>query len=233
MSRDYLTLCRDLVAELGVAGGTGPAATTGQVGELGNIVRWVAESDLYVQNLWTDWQFLWVKASGSRLANGEAEIGSVTSLETEVEDGLILHSGTAKAYRPKWLSWPDFRERYDTRPREKSSTPAAWAVRPDNVIVLSETVTGSTPWTLEYYRIPTRLAANGDLSLLPTRFERIILARAAIMYGVREDAPEIVTGFASEYSDTLEKMESFYLPGFRNHRRAQSSGVPEPDFLGG
>ena len=31
----------------------------------------------------------------------------------------------------------------------------------------------------------------------------------------------------------LEKMESFYLPGFRNSRRAQSDGKPQPDFLGG
>jgi|SRR3990167_11091827 len=232
MSREYLTLCRDLVAELGVAGGSGPSSTVSQVGELGNMVRWVAEADLYVQNLWLDWKFLWARASGQLLLANTDTI-TVADLETEVENGLILKSGTAAAYRPQFLAWPRFRERYDTIVRTASSTPAVWTVRPDNVIVLSELVSADTPWTLEYYRTPARLSANGDLSAIPVRFERIILARAAIIYGVREDAPEIVTGFAAEYADTLEKMESFYLPGFRNSRRAQSDGKPQPDFLGG
>jgi hypothetical protein len=233
VSREYLTLCRDLVAELGVAGGTGPASTVGQVGELNNIIRWVAEADLYVHNLWLDWTFLWTKATGQLLAPEEDMITSLTNLETEVEDGLILHSGTAQAYRPQWLSWPEFRKRFETAPRRKSSRPAAWTVRPDKVIVLSEAVSAETPWSLEYHRSPIRLANNGDLSAIPVRFERIIIARAAIMYGVREDAPEIVTGFAAEYADTLEKMEAFYCPGFRSGRRAQNNGVPAPDFLGG
>lgn len=232
MSRPYLSLCRDLVAELGVAGGTGPAATTGQTGELGNMVRWVAEADLYVQNLWRDWSFLWRKASGNYIVAGGNSIASVTDLETEIEDGLVLRSGSAHAYRPQWMAWAEFRRTFDLKPEPASLTPSSWTVRPDKVIVLSGPVTVDTQWTLEYHRAPARLAAATDLSAIPDRFERIIIARAAVMYGVREDAPEIVAGFAAEYADTLEKMEAFYLAGFRDQRRSRKPGAT-PDILGG
>lgn len=234
MSRAYLDLCRDLVSELGVAGGSGPAAVKNQSGELANMVRWVAESDIYVQNLWSDWSFLWTKAIGSQVDTGTSTITSITNLGTEVEDGLILHANhAASAYRPKWLRWPEFRREYGTRAKTAVSSPAAWTVRPDGVIELSHNTTAATPWSLEYYKQPVRLVENGDLSLIPNRFERIIVARAAIMYGVREDAPEIVSGFTAEYADTLDKMESFLLPGQRSHRRSQQNeGLPQPDFLG-
>lgn len=232
MSRSYLDLCKALVAELGVAGGN-IAAVTGQSGELGNIVRWVADADLYIHNLWADWKFTWTSGPTGQLVNANGDtISSITDMASEIERGLVLKAETVSAYRPRWMPWPQFREQFKTRPKQTNPTPGYWTVRPDGVIELSEKVTDNTAWSLEYYRVPTRMVNNNDLSLIPTRFDRIIIARAAIMYGVREDAPEIVSGFAAEYDDTLEKMESAYLPGQRNSRRSQSDGYPQPDFLG-
>lgn len=233
MSRQYLDLCRALVAELGVAGGTGPSGVTGQSGEFANIVQWVGDADIYVQNLWQDWKFLWSEGPiGQSLPIGDGDITTVTDILAEVEEGLVLHSGTSQAYRPKWMPYPDFRVRYLTTPKQNAAKPTNWSVRPDGIVVLSHNVTQITPWTLEYHRRPERMVDNTNQSPIPTHFDRIILARAAVIYGGREDAPEIIASYTAEYVDALEKMESAYLPGQRNHRRSQNRGQPEPDFLG-
>jgi len=233
MSRSYLDLCKAFVSELGIAGGTGPSAVTGQQGELANVVQWIADADLYVQNLWSDWKFLWTEGpAGQSLNAGMGVISSITDMQTEIEEGMVIHAGTVRAYRPKWMSYPDFRAQFKTRPKNNSSTPGYWTVRPDGIIEVSSNVTDATPWSLEYHKTPTRMTENGSVSPIPTHFDRIILARAAVFYGTREDAPEIDTGFVAEYADTLEKMESAYLPGQRNSRRSQNRGLPEPDFLG-
>lgn len=232
-SRTYLELCRALVAELGIAGGSGPSAVTGQTGELDNVTRWIAEADLYIQNLWLDWKFLWTAGpTAQTIAAGASTIATVTDLRTEIEDGLILFAGSTQAYRPLWMEWPDFRLQFGTRPKNTQSKPAHWTVRPDGVIELSSIVAANTAWTLEYQRQPVRMTSNTSTSPIPAAYDRLIMSRAAIMYGTREDAPEIQTGMAAEYDDLLEKLESACLPGQKYNRRAQNRGQPEPDFLG-
>lgn len=232
MSRPYLDLCKDLVSELGVAGGTGPSSVTGQTGELKNMVRWVAEADLYVQNLWVDWQFLWTEVSGQVVTEGNDTITYVTDLETPVINGLVMNDGLGTAYRPQYMEWDHFRARYGTKPKSLSARVARWTMRPDRVIALSNIMSADVAWRLEYYKRPAKLTTNVSRSPIPERFERIILARAAIMYGTREDAPEILTGYAAEYADTLEKMETFFVPNQKPHGTGNGASMPEPDWSG-
>ena len=232
MTRPYIELCRDLVGELGVAGGSGPSSVENQTGELRNIVRWVAEADIYVQNLWTDWKFMWAFEEGAFLPPGNNSIGAITAFAYPVESGLVLFSDTPTPHKPEYLDWREFRTRYGQNPKQRQTKASAWTVRPDGVLMLShETTEDETHWLLEYQRHPIRLTSNTDLSPIPEHFERIILARAAIMYGTREDAPEIISGFGAEYADTLEKMEAAYLPGQRNHGRAEQLLIG-PDLTG-
>ena len=231
MTRPYIELCRDLVAELGVAGGSGPASVEDQRGELKNIVRWVAESDVYVQNLWTDWNFLWTFNTGNFLLPGASTIPTIVDFNHPVENGLVLFSDTPSPHRPKWMEWDDFRMAYGASPVQSQVRPSAWTQRPDGLLVLSQrTMAAETHWTIEYHRTPARMMINTDISPLPIQFERIILARAAIMYGTREDAPELISGYGAEYADTLSKLEGSCLPNQRPHVRARTV-LAQPNWV--
>lgn len=231
MSRSYLDLCRLLVSELGVAGGTGPATVVGQVAELRNIVQWVAEADVYIQNLWTDWDFLWAKAEGNYLPPGATSIRSITDLNLPLPDGMVLEADSPNAYSPTYMAWPEFRQRYTIKPR-RAGRVAAWAMRPDGVIELSHSVSDDTYWSLEYYRKAKRMAANNDRSPIPEEFDRAIIARAAVIYGTREDAPEIVSGYAGEYDEAIESMQAQQLTALRPHGTAGQAATPAPDWSG-
>lgn len=232
MSRSYLDLCRAFVAELGIQGGTGPSAVTGQSGELNNVTRWIADADVAIQTLWQDWKFLWSSGpSSQQVLTGADTITTVTDLGTEIEDGLVF-TVAGRNYRPTWMSWEAFRSSFRTNVKSTLARPTHWTVRPDNVIELSHKAAAPIPWTIEYHRRPSRMTSNTQQSPIPTEFDRIILARAALMYAGREDAPEVVTSMAAEYDDLLEKMESAYLPAFRNHTRSRNNGRPAPDITG-
>lgn len=232
MSRTYLDLSRLLVSELGVAGGSGPSAVTGQTGELKNIVQWVAEADVYIQNLWDDWRFLWTHVTGQVATQGSDTIAYVTDLAEPVHDGLVLNAGLTTAYKPEWMDWAQFRSRYGTTPKRTASRVVHWSVSPDQVIHLSHLVGADQAWSLDYYRQPVRMAANGDRSPIPEAMDRIIIARAAIIYGTREDAPEIVTGYSGEYADILERLEGKYLEGHKSHVSGSGANSPTPDWSG-
>lgn len=231
MSRPYLELCRLLVSELGVAGGTGPATVDGQVSELRNIVQWVAEADVYVQNRWADWDFLWDRQSGSFVPEGQSSIASLTRLASAKSNGLVLDAGGRRAYTPTLLPWEDFREQHGVLGK-RSGRPTSWSIRPDGVIELSHNVPEDMYWQLDYFMRPRRMAGNNDRSPIPDHYDRIIIARAAIIYGVREDAPEIVSGYAAEYDDTMEMMEKELLSSLRPHGIAGASGIITPDWSG-
>lgn len=233
MSRTFLELARDLVAELGE--GSGPPAVTGQTGNMGNIVRWIAEADVYIQNLWRDWDFMWTKVEDPTLNLNEGDstiTGLSATLATPVERGLSLFVTPGRAWAPQWVPWREFVNRFENRDKPTRVRPGHWSCSPDGTIVLSDKIAQDTPWSLEYYKRPVRMAQNGDRSPIPEDFDRIIIVRAAIIYGVREDAPELVRGYSGEYDDYMEKMEGRYLPGNRFSRRSQSDGLPDPDFLG-
>lgn len=232
MSRSYLDLCRAFVAELGIAGGTGPTAVTGQTSELGNVVRWIADADVEILNKWQDWKFLWTSGPVAQQLIALADtITTITDLGTEVEDGLLMDIN-GLGWRPKWMSWHDFNRAYKTNEKKTLLRPTAWTVRPDGIIELSHRVQQVTPWTLEYHKRPARLTSNLQTSPIPEHMDRIILARAALMYAGREDAPEIAISMGAEYDDMLVSLENMYLPALRNHGRSRNNGLPEPDFLG-
>jgi hypothetical protein len=217
---NFRQLCQDLVEELGISGGTGPNTVENQTGEYANVVRWIAESSLWIDNLWRDWKYLWVQyettLTGQSIATGAREID---------RSSVWINAGTYTARQLEWQEWRLMRETLNRTP--VTGTPVYFSVDPAGTLFLDRPVT-SLPIRLEFWKRPTRLVADNDEPDLPEEYHRIIICRAAIMYGNREAAAEVISGMEAEYIDLLEKLQSDQLEPFRNERMA---GQDTPLYL--
>lgn len=225
-ARNYLALCKAVVAELGIQGGNGPASVLNQTRELKNIVDWTAEADLYIQQLWTDWKFLWTEQSIAVGAGLDTFSTSAPIGFPDEERGLIVGKGTSSAYRVKWMPYEEFFDLYEMGEKQANTRIANWTLTPDGRIKLSHlTPSGITQFYAQYHRKPYRMIDNTDLSPIPDTFDRIIVVRTKITYAEREDAPEIMSGASAEYADLLEKLEAFQLPKHRHGRTSRNVGL--------
>jgi len=104
-----------------------------------------------------------------------------------------------------------------------TGTPEVFSVKPSNVIDMYPTPDSATAVSVTYWTTPTEFAADSDVSDIPVRFHKIIIARAKMYYAENEDAPEIMAGSLNEFEDLLDKLEADQLPRQKNRRfsRAQ------------
>lgn len=220
----YLELCRRFVGEYGIAGGTGPSTTVSQTGELGRVCRWIADAELYVNVLWTDWRFLWRQYSETlTIGSSTAPIHSVSTEPVREYDirTFYLNKDQDSYIKLDYVEWSDFNGMYNVGARS-NQPPNVITMRPDRVLELDYPADAAYTLTADFYVSPTRMSADTDEPMMPEEFERIIIARAAIMYGNKEDAPEIISGAEAEYLDMLEKLEANQLPSAREQRMSES-----------
>ncbi len=225
---DYRTLCQDFVAQFGLAGGTGPSSVENQVGELGNVVRWVRDAALYIDNLWLDWRYLFTRYSGTLSAPDSVPSlpNDPAGVRARLWETHNLKISPAPPTAPAWslltyLDRAQFDQCYDPD-TATAGQPEAFTVMPDQTLQFNCPADQSYILKGAFYRAPVPLAANSDVPLIPEEFHRLILVRALVMYADREDAPELVSAALSEYPDLLEKLESGYLEAFQYRRRAAS-----------
>lgn len=217
MSRTYLQLCQDIVSDLGIAGGTLGSVAGFLNQEQQRIVGWVARADLFVQQLWTDWKFLWMQDNGITGVAGQDFLTPVlptnaSSIARHDLRSLYSNPGTNIAQGVTWMDWEKFYRVYQVRQKQAQQYPSSFSIDPSGKIWLSSILTANVTFGMQYWMFGKRLAADGDVSLVPTSFDNIICERAKIMYASRENAQEIMVGASAEYTDLLDKMQAFYLP---------------------
>lgn len=208
---NFRALCQDLVKELGISGGTGPSTVLNQTGEYANVVRWIRDSSLWIDNLWRDWKYLWVEYDGT-LTGQSLTLPAVREVD---RTSVWLNFGTSTARNLTWVEWATMRG-YRAGVTQLG-TPVYFSVDPAGVVWLDRPVT-SQPIHLEYWKKPVTLTNDTDEPDLPEEYHRLIVCRAGIMYGNREAAPEVISGMESEYIDLLEKLQSDQLETFRSER---------------
>lgn len=230
MSRTFLALCQDVVADLGVVGGVIQAVTGNTSQELVRIVNWVARADLLIQNLWSDWNFLWVRDSVTIDANTDTFV--VNNAFNDIDHlSLVLNpnvAGVSPTF-PRWMDWNQFAMTWQNKIKTPSASPANWSIDPTGKIWLSHLTLAATPATVAYWKQPVRMVNNQDTSPIPTIFDTIIVERAKLIYAQRENAVEILTGSTAEYTDTLDKLESSYLPSGRAARKSRNDQTTNSD----
>ena len=217
MSRTFLALCRDIVADLGIAGGTLPSTQGLQNQEQVRICNWVARSDLYLQNLWTQWNFLWVQDRaitaplGSNACTPTLPIWAA-NIQTYDLKSFWINFGAANAQNIPWMEWNQFYRVYLSKPLMTQAVPTYFSIDPAGNIWLSNNMPSLTTFAMEYYVVGNRMQVDADVSPIPNNFDSIIVERAKIIYAGRENAQEIMTSASAEYSDQLDKMQAYCLP---------------------
>ena len=207
---DYLTLCRAFVQELGIAGGgsANPSAVTGQTGELLNVVNWIAASEEQINNHARDWKYLWTPFTDSMaVTDQEPTMPGPPRARAWKKNTFWLDRNLDTQRKLVFRSWEEF-ERMESIPTEALSI----TLKPDGQLRLDAPLTAAQILVGEYYKAPTRMTANADTPPMPDEYHRIVLCRAAVIYGGREDAPEIVTHYEAEYIEILSHLEADQRP---------------------
>ena len=211
----YIQLCQDMARDVGIPG-TGPSSVTPTPEEEQDVVRYIKDADLDIQRMWFNWDFLWSEATLTPVA-GVSTLTSPSDLAQWNTDSVV-YNPTAEGWQPlAFVPWLQYREDYKYG-TVATGTPEFFSVKPDNVMDIYPTPDSTTALTSEYWATPTELSDATDISVIPVRFHRIIIARAKIYYAEQNDAAEVLSGSIAEFTDLLLKLESDQLPGQRNRR---------------
>lgn len=213
----FLELVGDLHRESG-SGGSAPTAVTGQSKEALRLVNWIRQADHAIQNMWSDWRFLLDTDNGSFSTVADTKNYAKQSdlaaydLETFRLDGEAIYASTYIEVRSEWVE-------------TDTSQPYRAVIMPDDQIRLDQTPNGVYAITYDYWKVPTLLAADGDISAIPPRFHYgCIVGLALQYYGSYENAPDAITHGQELYMPWIERLESSQLPGDRGaHAKAEDN----------
>ena len=225
----YLVLCQDMARDVGIPG-TGPSSVTStSLSEEENaVVRYIANADQDIQSRWFDWDFLWSEASITAISGTSTLTSSNTGFPTALGnwklDSIVWDKSSEGYQILEYMEWNPYREMYKYGSID-SDVPEIYSLKPNNDLDLYPTPDSATVISAEYWATPTVLAADADISAIPPRFHKIIIARAKMYYAENEDAPEIMAGAVAEFEDLLDKLEADQLPSQKNRRFSSAQNM--------
>lgn len=226
----YLELCQDMARDVGIPG-TGPStveSTTGLSEEEISVIRYVAQADLDIQSRWFDWDFLWNEASITSISGTSTLTSSNTGFPSALGnwklDSFVWNKASDDYVILEYMEWNDYRNIYKYGTVD-SDISEVYSIKPDNNIDLYPTPNSTTVVSAEYWATPTALTTNSQISAIPPRFHKIIIARAKMYYAENEDAPEIMAGSLAEFEDLLDKLEADQLPSQKNRRFSSAQNM--------
>ena len=221
MSSTYLALCDKLRNEVGVPGTI--SSVTGQTGMFAKLITWIADADIDINNEWSDWGFLHASFSDETIL-ATKDITAPTDLGLWDKDSFYLDYSSATYQKLKYLDYFIWRDSYRNGVKTNDK-PDFIIIKPDLDLILEPPPNDVYTITADYYKTATRMSDNSDVSLIPTRYDRIIIARAKIYYAEHEDASEVMQGAVNEYNDLMKKLQSIYLRGFESNTKAHDDDM--------
>jgi len=218
----YVELCQDMARDVGIPG-TGPSAVGASAlsEEENAVVRYVKQADQDIQSRWFDWDFLWTEASITAISGTSTLTSSNTGFPSDLGnwkiDSFVWDKTSDDYLILEFMRWNEYRDIYKYGTID-SDIPEVYAIKPNNTLDLYPTPNAATVVSSEYWATPTVLTSDDDISAIPPRFHKIIIARAKMYYAENEDAPEIMAGALAEFEDLLDKLEADQLPRQKNRR---------------
>jgi hypothetical protein len=180
-------------------GGSGPSATTGQTGEMLQVVNWVDDAWQRIQSS-RNWDWLWEASTVTILATTNTTAGSIPA-SRYIKDGCTDSNGVEYAYVP----WLQFRREYPTA-LIAAGAPSVWTIRPDKAFTVNAKPTTNKTFNVERYKNPTAMTADGDTPALPTEHHMLIVWRAVMLYAGHDEANVLYNHAQAEYRKVLSAM---------------------------
>lgn len=192
---NFLELVQELHTQSGAAG-TRPSSVTNQTGEAARLVSWIASADYRLQTRWNDWKFLRSTfTTGNTTTAGNATLAKPADLKTwDFDTFRILWPGETEYFPIQVVEYFSIKDEILTTEQD---APSRIIIMPNNDLRFDPVPDGVYTVRADYYRRPTRLAANADISAVPEEYhESVILGLALQYYGAYENAPEIMDAAA-------------------------------------
>ena len=220
----YLVLCQNMARDIGIPG-TGPSdvAASDLSEEENAVVRYIKQADVDIQSRWFNWNFLWTEVTFTPVVD-TSTLTSPSDIGNWKLDSFVFSKGTDAYQELEYMDWDDYNLEYKLGVIT-SATPEVFSVKPDNVIDLYPTPDATTAISASYWKTPTEMSVDASESPIPSRFHKIITARAKIYYSEAEDAPEILAGALAEFEDLLDKLEADQLSGQKNRRFSRAQNI--------
>lgn len=217
----FLELVQDLQREVGASGTAPITSVTGQVGEAQRLVKWIQESDIYIQNRWLNWKFLWNQVQ-LNTSSGNVALAAPTDLNFWDPKAFKINEGAAGDIDEDI----NYAEHDSIKWQVRDLTlnkPSTVIVMPDNSLEFEPVPDGVYQIKADYFRRPTSMAANNDESLIPENYHQAILGRGIVLYANYENAPEIKIQGQEIFDEVYGRLENHELPNQR-FSRFQSTG---------
>ncbi len=228
----YLELVQQLVGELGIGGanngGVVPTTVSGQTGQLWNATKWIRDANNNINVLWSDWKYL-ARDYSEPLTIGNTSVPAHSGSEVVAKydrASFWLDLTLSSAKQLGFVEWTLFRISHLPGSTSFSTgKPDAISQKRDGSLVLATPPNAAYTLTCEYWKRPDLLLADGDIPEMPEEFHRLILCEAAVKYGNKEAAGEIIQGMEAEYIYLMDKLEGSQAPG-REWERQSSQDLP-------
>lgn len=216
----FLELVQAVHRETG-AGGTAPTSFANLTGEAERLKNYVRTADMFIQNRWVDWNYLWGESTVS-LLSGTYQYSPVGS------GGAAINSYDRETFfigenKLAVVSWFDVRGEV----REDSSMePFQVVIMPDNSLRVDGTPDDSYTLNFAYYAKPVAMTLVDDESAIPAQYHDAIVGKAIMYYAEFENAPEQMQKGQTMFADFYMALESHELPGDRyQHRQAEGGDM--------
>ena len=218
----YLELLQQLHREVGAAGPE-PTTVVGTTGEAKRLAKWVAQADQYVQLKWVNLKFLRTEYSVATIASTATAVKPADLKYWDFKTFKIIEPGQTDKNLFNAIEYDKVKaDILDT----SESIPWRAIVMPDNSLKFEPIPDAAYTIEADYYKVPTLLAANADISDIPLEYQQVIIGRAMILYANFESAPEIKDQGEEVYVEQLALLENDQLPN-QQHSRFNTGAMIE------
>lgn len=191
---------------------------------LGRLVSWVSDADYKINTRWQDWNFLWAEWTLT-LATGISEYSPPTLLGMFDTDGFWIDSLSDDARKIPYIPYEKFKRGYKHFTYDDGETDMITVLPNKQVKVWPEPTASESGKVIkaEYWKKPTRLANNSDISAIPTQFHGLIIWRAKMFHAAYRHDNGLYQQAVIEYERMLKELEAHSLPDQYNNRLSSAT----------
>lgn len=210
---DFLTLCKAVASDAGIVSGFSSMATVvGVTGRPAQLVGWVRDAWIDIQNERNDW--LWMRRrfgpfplTPHKNIYTPAELG-ITRLGEWLGDRRAFRTfsiydpeqGPGQEGAMEQISYDSWIERWD-RGAPDEQKPREWAISPTRELLLGPAPDKVYLIRGEYRASPQILLEDGDVPEMPEQYHRVIIPRAIKLAASSDEAWQALQDKTSQYSE--------------------------------